>query len=126
MKLALFILSFLTSFNICYGSTFSQNLIEENDQVINKVLSDFPNSIDRFFEDKIYLKFTSLELSNEGVLLKEGNRVLLLPVVFSDVSGSFLSLSDAQNLSIVRCIGCGRPRFSGDYCQNPDCPLYGR
>jgi len=124
MKALFFFLTLLTSFNICYGSLFSQNFMEENDQTVGELLSNFPKSIDGFNDEKIYLKPASLELYQKGILVKEDNKILLLPVVFSDISGSYLPLSDLQKLSIIRCIGCGWPRFSDDYCKNPDCPLY--
>lgn len=129
MKAMFFILTFLISLNICYGGVFPQNLpeqIESNDLIINELLSDFPASVESFCDDRIYLKPNSLEVSKEGIFVKDDIKSLFLPIVFSDVSGSYIPVSDYQTLSLIKCIGCGWTRFSGDNCKNRKCPLYGK
>lgn len=130
MKNLFFILAFLTSMNICYGSPFSQNLLEENEsgeQFANEMLTNFSLSVDRCSHDRIYLNANMINVSSQGFFLKNGDTELYLPIVCSDRSGLYIPLENSpQTVSLVYCIGCGWPRFSGDSCKNPKCDLYGK
>ena len=130
MRILILALIFLSSLSISHADPFSQIFFEDHESeenFINELISDFSLCIDRCSEDRIYLHSGNIESTSEGLVLKQGNKTLFLPIICSDRSGSYLPLSEsAQTLSTTYCLGCGFIKFSGDSCRNKECPLYGK
>ena len=132
MKKSLNLLATLLVLILANSSAFTQNFYEKayaveelsaND-IAETIINDYSSCIEHFEHDKIYLNSNNIHVTKNGPILMLSNDSLPLPNLGFDSQGSYISLSgDVTTISVVRCIGCGWPRFSGEYCQNPDCPL---
>ncbi|QVL55872.1 MAG: hypothetical protein KFB95_01315 [Simkaniaceae bacterium] len=127
MKLKSYILVLLSIFSVGCADSFTQNYFEEqtiNESFFTELVSDFSASIERYTEDKIYIKPDSIKSTHLGMVLDQGNKVLHLPVVFSDRCGAFVPMNENERpVSITYCLGCGWVKFEGDPCRNPKCRL---
>ncbi|MCK4935050.1 MAG: hypothetical protein KAR79_05635, partial [Simkaniaceae bacterium] len=74
--------------------------------------------------NKLYLHQENIHLTKNGPVLQLKSKSLPLPNLQLDEDGPYISDSEIiQQTSIVKCIRCGWSRFSGEYCNNPACPL---
>ena len=123
---------FLSILNITNANIFSQNLFDQDlnaeevsiHQLVEEITSNFPACIKSISDEKIYLNSNAIRLTEKGVFLADGTMRIPLSNLLSDQRGPYVSMSsDLAPMSLVRCIGCGWVRFSGDSCRNPNCPL---
>jgi hypothetical protein len=125
MKSKFFILFLLGVLNLSFASNSTQNLFEDQmlDQgFFEEFLSEFSSSIERFTENRIYIKPSCIKSTHLGMVFEQDGIVFHLPMVLSDHSGAYIPLnSQAKPMDITFC-PCGWIKFEGDPCKNPNCP----
>lgn len=121
---------FLTIFNIVNADVFSQKLSDRSEQIsrnefLAEIETHYAECVNEYTEDKIYINSSAIRSTSEGIFLQNKGVSLPIPALFSDARGPYIPASgEADLMSLVRCIGCGKVRFSGEACKNPECPLY--
>lgn len=93
------------------------------DTFLEHIILNETYCVDRYEEDRVYLKSENLTTTDEGIFLDlNGFEAIQIPSLQSDHSGCsvIMPLNDKIIEVLNKCPQCGRRYFVR--CKNPDCP----
>lgn len=89
------------------------NNVKEGSSLVTQIIQEQPDSIEYYDKGKLYLKLDRIYPTKDGIYLRNSRSSILLPPLFADDNGSFISATQQEKDAVAKQVFY--------QCTNPKC-----